>query len=132
MSRGTFIGSVPGCLVASLGMGPAMAIEFDAGLLRQGSSLDLRRFEGDAVVPQGHFTLDVVLNQQWKGRLPVLLKSQSPGDQATPCYSAGVLERLGLDLQSLASETQSASPVGPCPRSANAVPPPLAVTPSAA
>ena len=105
MSRGTFIGSLPGCLVASLGMGPATAIEFDAGLLRQGSSLDLRRFEGEAVVPQGHFTLDVVLNQQWKGRLPVLLKSQSPGDQATPCYSEGLLERLGLDLQSLASDT---------------------------
>lgn len=107
MSRRTFVDCVPGCLLACLGGEPVLAIEFDAGLLKQGSSSDVRRFEREAVVPEGRFTLDIVLNQQWKGRLPVLLKKQTLTNQAAPCYSKGLLQRLGLDLQSLASETQS-------------------------
>ena len=51
MSRRTFVDCVPGCLLACLGE-PVLAIEFDAGLLKQGSSLDVRRFE-KAVVPEG-------------------------------------------------------------------------------
>ena len=39
--------------------------------------------------------------------MPVLLKKQTLTNQAAPCYSKGLLQRLGLDLQSLASETQS-------------------------
>lgn len=87
MSRRTFVDCVPGCLLACLGGEPVLAIEFDAGLLKQGSSSDVRRFEREAVVPEGRFTLDIVLNQQWKGRLPVLLKKQTLTNQAAPCYS---------------------------------------------
>jgi len=106
MNREVFIDCVRGCLLAGIGLGQASGVEFDAGLLRQGSSSDLSRFEREAVVPEGAFTLDIVLNQQWKGRLPVTLKKQTPDGQAMPCYSKALLQRLDLDLTPLASETR--------------------------
>lgn len=106
MSRRALIGCARGSLVASLGAEAAMGIEFDPGLLRQGSSLDLSRFEGEALVPEGDFTLDIVFNQQWKGRLPVTLKMSAPNGQAVPCYSKPLLQRLGLDFQHLPDDVR--------------------------
>ncbi|MFJ4153397.1 fimbria/pilus outer membrane usher protein [Pseudomonas sp. NPDC089752] len=81
--------------------GPATAIEFDTGLLREGTSVDLRRFEQEATVPEGTYTLDVSLNQQWVGRHTVSLRVQVPGGQAAPCYSEPLLQKFGVDLHRL-------------------------------
>jgi len=84
--------------------GQAMAVEFDAGLLREGTSLDLRRYERKVLVPEGNYTLDVTLNQRWLGRLAVPLRQFSQDAHAVPCYSESLLQRLGIDLQRLDSD----------------------------
>lgn len=84
---------------------PASAVEFDAGLLRQGTSADLRRYEQDTTVPEGRYSLDVMLNQQWLGRHHVLLRAPGPSGQATPCYSETLLQKLGVDLRRLGRES---------------------------
>lgn len=84
---------------------PASAVEFDAGLLRQGTSADLSRYEHDAIVPEGTYSLDVTLNQQWLGRHLVPLRVQGQSDQATPCYSEALLQKLGVDLRRLGRQS---------------------------
>nr|WP_225778342.1 fimbria/pilus outer membrane usher protein [Pseudomonas sp. Marseille-Q3773] len=96
--------SIAGVL-AGLLTAPASAVEFDAGLLRQGTSTDLRRYQQDTTVPEGRYSLDVMLNQQWLGRHRVLLRAQGQSDQATPCYSETLLQALGVDLHRLGRES---------------------------
>lgn len=86
--------------------GPAAAIEFDPGLLREGTVADLRRFEQGATVPEGIYTLDVTLNQQWMGRHRMPLRVQGQHQAPTPCYSEPLLRQLGLDLQRLSREAR--------------------------
>ncbi|AXM95300.1 fimbrial biogenesis outer membrane usher protein [Pseudomonas plecoglossicida] len=86
--------------------GPAAAIEFDPGLLREGTSVDLRRFEQGATVPEGIYTLDVTLNQQWMGRHRMPLRVQEQHQVPTPCYSEPLLRQLGVDTQRLSREVR--------------------------
>lgn len=93
-------------LVTAWLSGQAVAVEFDAGLLREGTSVDLRRYEREALVPEGSYTLDVTLNQRWLGRLAVPLRQLAQNANAAPCYSKSLLQRLGIDLQRLGSDAQ--------------------------
>nr|WP_314871841.1 fimbria/pilus outer membrane usher protein [uncultured Pseudomonas sp.] len=81
------------CLATRL----AFAVEFEAGFLRPGTNLDLQRYENEQAVPETEVTLDITLNQQWLGRHPVALRRQAPNLQASPCYSASLLQALGVD-----------------------------------
>lgn len=85
-------------MVAELGA----AVEFDAGLLRGGSTLDVSRYQISAGVPEGDYTLDVLLNQQWVGRRAISLRVFDPSGQAVPCYDQALLDSLGLDMTQLA------------------------------
>lgn len=88
---GGYVGLVPG-------------VEFDPGLLRQGSTINLERFQASDSVPQGDFALDIILNQQWIGRRTVFLRNRDASGQAAPCYDRILLEALGLDLARLAAQ----------------------------
>lgn len=102
-------------LTSGLGAAAAFGVEFDAEMLRQGSAADLTRFEQETVVPEGNFSLDLVLNQQWKGRHMVQLRDQPKGGLAKGCYSETLLQELGLEVQQLASEVRDALAVpGAC------------------
>ncbi|MEK2608005.1 fimbria/pilus outer membrane usher protein [Pseudomonas shirazensis] len=81
------------CLATRL----TFAVEFEAGFLRPGTSLDLQRYENDQSVPETEVTLDITLNQRWLGRHSVLLRRQALNLQASPCYSASLLQALGVD-----------------------------------
>ncbi|MFK0309769.1 fimbria/pilus outer membrane usher protein [Pseudomonas sp. NPDC090233] len=102
--------------------GHAAAVEFDAGLLREGTSVDLRRFEQETTVPEGVYTLDVSVNQQWVGRQKVSLRVQGLSGQAAPCYSETLLQKLGVDLQRLDGQTRDQlAQDGACVRLAESV-----------
>lgn len=82
------------------------AVEFDPGLLRQGSTVDLGRYQVIDAVPEGNYTLDVVLNQQWVGRRAVSLRTFGTSGQAVPCYDSSLLEGLGLNMEGLAKDVR--------------------------
>lgn len=109
--KGRFLSPCGQVLVGSLsalGAAVAVAVEFDAALLRQGSSADLRRFEQGAQAPQGSFSLDITLNQQWKGRHVVVLKIPPGAVESAACYSETLLHSLGLDVQRFGDSVREA------------------------
>ncbi|MDF0731655.1 fimbrial biogenesis outer membrane usher protein [Pseudomonas entomophila] len=82
------------------------AVEFDAGLLRQGTEVDLERYQREAAVPEHEVTLDITLNQHRKGPQSLWLRRQGDARQATPCYSDALLQRLGVDVQRLDTDVR--------------------------
>ena len=92
-------GPLPAGLFSVLCAAEAAGVEFDAQLLRQGTSADLRRFELSAALQEGSYSFDITLNQQWKGRHDVILRVQPGAGQSTACYSEVLLHSLGLDVK---------------------------------
>lgn len=93
-------------LLMALESGVARAVEFDAGQLREGTAMDLQRFSQASLAPEGDFTLDITLNQQWKGRHRVTLRNAQGQRQASACYSLALLRDLGVDSQRLAGDVR--------------------------
>lgn len=82
----------------------AEALQFDARFLQgeHGHAADVRRFQRADAVPEGDQVLDIVINEQWKGRWPVSLRRQGDEQQARPCYSDVLLKALTVDDTQLA------------------------------
>ncbi|KAF1004502.1 MAG: Outer membrane usher protein HtrE [Pseudomonas sp.] len=77
-------------------------IVFDSQMLMQatgGKSLDTSRFERGEVIEPGHYRLDVVLNNQWRGVERIELGAGPRGARAVLCYDREFLVRIGIDLQ---------------------------------
>lgn len=81
----------------------AAAVEFDPRLLRGGSSSDLLRYQVDEAVPEGEYTMDITLNQQWMGRRTLRLRAFDDSGRVAPCYDRALLESLGLAMAELDS-----------------------------
>ncbi|MGG5288772.1 fimbria/pilus outer membrane usher protein [Pseudomonas shirazensis] len=96
---------IPSCALAALASGLATqvthAVEFEAGFLRPGTSLDLQRYQSEQAVPETEVTLDITLNQRWMGRHSVALRRQGPNLQASACYGTSLLQALGVDMGQL-------------------------------
>lgn len=84
--------------------GWSAAAQFDARFLQgeQGPAADVSRFQYADTIPEGDQTLDVVINEQWKGRWSVSLRRQGDEQQASPCYSDALLQALAIDAAQLA------------------------------
>lgn len=92
-----------GSAVAS-SVAKAEVLQFDARFLQGGHDLtaDVRRFQHADAVAEGDQVLDVVINEQWKGRWSVSLRRQGDEQQARPCYSDVLLKALTIDDTQLA------------------------------
>lgn len=87
----------------------ALALEFDPRFLQGegGPAADVSRFQLADAIPEGEQLLDVVINEDWSGRWPVLLRRQGDDNQAHPCYSATLLDALAIDQSRLAASAQA-------------------------
>lgn len=93
------------CLVSALASHRLQAapVTFDPRFLQtEGApAVDISRFQHADSVPEGEQVLDVVVNEQWKGRWSVALRQQGDEPQASPCYSGTLLQALTIDQAQL-------------------------------
>ncbi|AQH01268.1 fimbrial assembly protein [Burkholderia sp. KK1] len=83
------------------------AVEFNEQFLGSGGEkVDISRFnKGQALLP-GTFRADTYVNQNWKGKLNIELREEPAGSGVVrPCFTADLLERMGVDLRKLSPES---------------------------
>lgn len=78
-------------------------VEFNSTFLR--SAVDVSVFSQGNPVAAGNHTVDLYLNERWKGRTEVQFEMLKPGDTvAQPCFTAKTLALLGIDTAHLSPE----------------------------
>lgn len=78
-------------------------VEFNSAFLR--SAVDVSAFSQGNPVAVGSHTVDLYLNERWKGRTEVQFENVKPGDSvAQPCFTAKTLALLGIDTAHLSPE----------------------------
>ncbi|HEK1766258.1 TPA: fimbrial biogenesis outer membrane usher protein [Pseudomonas putida] len=76
-------------------------VVFDSQMLIQGESgmaIDTSRFEHPDRQAPGIYTLDILVNGQWRGSQDIELRGTERSIGALACYNAGLLARIGIDL----------------------------------
>lgn len=75
-------------------------VEFNSAFLR--SAVDTRAYsQGNPVAPGNH-TVDLYINDKWKGRVDVRFENRDAKDAvAQPCFNARIVALLGLDTSRL-------------------------------
>ena len=68
---------------------------------------DLSRFERGAVIVPGIYRTDIFLNGTWVGRNDVRFASPTPNDNAIPCLTRAMVDKLGLPLTKFSAEQQA-------------------------
>ncbi|TDF81592.1 fimbria/pilus outer membrane usher protein [Pseudomonas sp. H9] len=98
------------CLATAMAGNAALAATaaFDARFLHAGGApaVDVSRFQHADSVPEGDQVLDIVINEQWKGRWLVPLRLQGDALRASPCYSDALLQALAIDRAQLAASVR--------------------------
>ncbi|MGH8161913.1 MAG: fimbria/pilus outer membrane usher protein, partial [Gammaproteobacteria bacterium] len=81
--------------------GASASVSFNRNMLSGNSAreLDLARFEKGVEVLPGMYNVDLYLNKQWVGRLDVRFAAPNPDANAVPCLTAGMIKRMGLEIQ---------------------------------
>ena len=78
-------------------------VEFNASFLR--SDVDISQFSTGNPVHPGTYSVDLYLNNNWKGRHPFVFEQLTPGALiAQPCFDVQTLELLDIDLSRLAPQ----------------------------
>ncbi|HBT4671020.1 TPA: fimbrial biogenesis outer membrane usher protein [Klebsiella pneumoniae] len=79
------------------------SVEFNSSFLR--STVDVSAFSQGNPVAAGNHTVDLYLNEKWKGRTEVHFENAKPGDSvAQPCFTIKTLALLGIDTAHLSPE----------------------------
>lgn len=89
----------------------------------KGPGVDVSRFEHGTPIEPGTYRLDVYVNDNWVGRMPISAVAQGSGKDATSryCVKAGQFPELGVDVSKLPPEQQKRV-VGDCVDFASVVP----------
>jgi len=97
----TVLGALGGLLS---GAGYAQ-VRFNSGLLA--FPVDVSLFARGNPVPAGDYHLDIYVNEVWQGkhRLRFAMRDLDP-HIAQPCFHAGLLERIGLDVRQIVADKQ--------------------------
>jgi len=70
--------------------------------------VDTRMFTRGLAHPAGTYRVDLVLNEEWKGRVSLRFELLNPDDRiALPCFDLGLLEMLGFDLTQLGERARA-------------------------
>ena len=78
-------------------------VEFNSAFLR--STVDVSAFSQGNPVAAGKHTVDLYLNERWKGRTEVQFETLKPSDTvAQPCFTTKTLALLGIDTTHLSPE----------------------------
>jgi len=78
-------------------------IEFNSAFLR--SAVDVNAYSQGNPVAAGSHTVDLYINDRWKGRAAVNFENARPEDRvAEPCFDAALIAQLGLDSAHLSPE----------------------------
>lgn len=114
--------SLGGCLGAwAAGMAAVLAswgaqgqadVEFDEAFLR--SPVDIRMFSQETLMPAGEHSVDVIVNDTWKGRH--IMTFRVPAGEAggaQPCFDAALLDTLGFDADAYSAGLRASSPDAP-------------------
>jgi outer membrane usher protein len=76
-------------------------LEFNSAFLQGATHVDVSRFaHGNPVLP-GEYLVDLQINDKWVGRSTVRFVAQPDSDIALPCIDRALIERIGLDFESL-------------------------------
>lgn len=78
-------------------------VEFNSAFLR--SAVDVGAYSQGNPVAAGSHTVDLYINDRWKGRSAVNFENARPEDRvAEPCFDATLIAQLGLDSTHLSPE----------------------------
>jgi len=70
--------------------------------------VDVDMFTDGNPVPPGKYRVDVYLNKAWQGKHQIPFDTQAPGERvAQPCFSAALLDTLGVDVQHVQPDAQA-------------------------
>jgi outer membrane usher protein len=96
------------CTAHAAPTAPADA-QFDMSLLAGGSQqpVDLSRFERGNVVTPGVYRLDLHMDGAWSGKTEVRFAAPAPDASAVPCFTAAMLDVLGLPQSRLTDEARA-------------------------
>lgn len=83
--------------------------QFDMNMLAGGAQtpVDLSRFERASVVTPGTYRLDLYLDGEWSGAADVLFVAPTADASAVPCFTASLLDRLGLPQTKLTEDARA-------------------------
>lgn len=78
-------------------------IQFNSAFLR--SAVDVNAYAQGNPVPPGNHTVELYINEKWKGRADILFAQKTPHDTvARPCFTLKLLALLGIDIAHLTPE----------------------------
>ncbi|MBZ7724392.1 fimbrial biogenesis outer membrane usher protein [Klebsiella oxytoca] len=71
-------------------------VDFNSQFLR--SDIDVSAFSQGNPVPQGKYSVDLYVNERWKGRTEVIFENKTPNATvAEPCFDLRLISLLGID-----------------------------------
>jgi outer membrane usher protein len=88
-------------LAAASGAAPVEA-QFETNFLSASSQVDMSRFGKGNVILADTYRVDIIVNQDWKGREDVVFKDVPGNTSAVPCLSTATLSKWGVDFAKVA------------------------------
>ncbi|MFJ2546062.1 fimbria/pilus outer membrane usher protein [Pseudomonas sp. NPDC087612] len=83
-------------------------VEFEPAFLGNGSTspVDLSRYQRRNITSPGTYSVDVLVNDNWHGRMNLSFKAWPGKEEALACFDNALLERLGLDISKFSPQAQ--------------------------